>query len=174
MVFASATGTGQPLPSGLGTRVPIHVMAAGRAIALQLTTSQLDKVVPAEPYPGADSLLHLTESKSGLPEFMAEWHPPMAARPTNIPQNRAELTAAIARIRADGFARDHGELHPDVHCIAYPWAAYGAPSALSCVGTRDDIASRRRRIENCLRVAARPGAVAQDVIDAAATVFAAS
>jgi DNA-binding IclR family transcriptional regulator len=169
MVLASASGLGLQLPDGIGTRVPIHVMASGRAIALQLTPAELDKVVPAEPYPGVESLLGDMADSSAIPSFLAEWQPTAADQP-GLARTRTEFVEELKRIRADGFARDNGELHPNIHCIAVPWSASSAPMAIACIGSRDEITSRKTRIEICLRAAAAPGAVVQDVIDAAATV----
>jgi hypothetical protein len=80
-------------------------------------------------------------------------------------RTRGELDKAICDIRA----RDHGRVHPNIHCIARPWPAAGLPSAIACIGNRDEIATRRALIEACLTAATEPGATSQDVIRAAAS-----
>jgi DNA-binding IclR family transcriptional regulator len=84
-------------------------------------------------------------------------------------RTRGELDKAICDIRARGFSRDHGRVHPNIHCIARPWPAAGLPSAIACIGNRDEIATRRALIEACLTAATEPGATSQDVIRAAAS-----
>ena len=81
---------------------------------------------------------------------------------------RADLDAEIETIRKTGFARDHGELHPAIHCIASPWPTPELPASLACIGSREEIAAGRETIEACLRAATKPGAGAQDIFDVAA------
>ena len=52
MVLAAADANRPPPTGGISSRVPVHVMASGRAIASLLDADQLSKVLPSEPYPG--------------------------------------------------------------------------------------------------------------------------
>jgi DNA-binding IclR family transcriptional regulator len=167
MVLTSANANRPGPAGGIASRVPLHAMAAGRAIAALLDPAVLDRVLPAEPYPGLESVMDQLDAASSIPSMLAEFtSPPVGTRP--LPQNRAELNKIIARVHADGFARDEGEIHPGVCCIAIPWPAPGGlPSAIACIGSRDDVLSRTALIEACLRAAAQPGAGASDVIRAA-------
>jgi DNA-binding IclR family transcriptional regulator len=167
MVLASenADVAGPIVAAGLSSRIPVHMLADGQAIAAQLTPAQLDKLLPAEPYPGSESIApHLS---SAVTEFVASFAGAARAEPDLI-RTRGELDESICQIRGTGFARDHGRLHPNLHCVARPWPAAGLPSAFACVGIRDAIAARRSLIEACLTAATEPGATSQDVIRAAA------
>ncbi len=153
--------------SGALTRIPVYVMAAGRAIAAQLSPEQLDAVLPAEPYPGAEELLASLNQIAPTSAYLAGLHPdrdPGGA----LPRTRAELEAALEPIRDGEFARDHGGVHPSIHCIAAPWPTDTLPAAFACFGSREKIEAAAPLIESTLRAATRPGATAQDVIDAAA------
>jgi DNA-binding IclR family transcriptional regulator len=167
MVLASAGMAATDLPNGVASRVPVHVMAAGRAIAMQLTSQQLDAVLPAEPFPGAGQVIDSLAGSAQMRAFLdahGSTMPPVDA----VPRTRAELDAKLDGIRADGFARDHGELHPAVNCIAAPWPSVAVPASLACFATREMIEANGSLIEKCLLAAAKPGAGAQDVIRAAA------
>jgi DNA-binding IclR family transcriptional regulator len=167
MVLAAADAN-RPAPSaGISSRVPVHVMAAGRAIASLLDTDQLTKVLPSEPYPGVETVIDALDTRSTIPAMLARLEAP-GRRPPAPPRTRGELDAMIRRIQEDGFSRDEGEINPGVRCIAIPWPAAGLPSAIACIGSRDDIVNRTSLIETCLRCAVQPGATARDVIQAAA------
>jgi DNA-binding IclR family transcriptional regulator len=167
MVLAAA-GANRPAPAtGISSRVPVHVMAAGRAIASLLDSDQLTRVLPPEPYPGAETVIDALDAASTIPSMLADFQKPAASTPAT-PRTRRELDASLRRIRTDGFARDNGEIHPGVHCIAIPWTApSGLPSAITCIGSRDDVLARKAIVETCLRAATQPGAAAPDVIRAA-------
>jgi DNA-binding IclR family transcriptional regulator len=169
MVLAAAAGSGPPLAVGISSRVPLHVMAASRAIAIQLRAEQLAKLLPAEPYADADSIIDSLDVASTVPGFLASYQR-TGARDSGVPRTRAELDTELHRIRADGFARDHGEIHPSIHCIAAPWPVAGQPAAIACLGSREEITTRTNVIEDCLRAATQPGATTQDVITAAARI----
>jgi DNA-binding IclR family transcriptional regulator len=167
MVLAGADANRPAPASGIPSRVPVHVMAAGRAIASLLDTGELDRVLPPEPYPGAETVIGTLDAASAFPALISDFLEPAAGRPP-LPRTRPELEASLRRIRAEGFAHDVGEMHPGVRCIAIPWAAAsGLPAAIACVGKRDDMLSRGPLIETCLRAAIQPGAGAADVIRAA-------
>jgi DNA-binding IclR family transcriptional regulator len=172
MALASemAGETGPAVSVGVPSRVPMHVLADGHAIAAQLSPAQLDKLLPAEPYPGTEAISpRFTSAFAG---FVASFPGTTDAEPDLI-RTRAELDERIRQIRAHGFARDPGRLHPNIHCIARPWPTIGLPSAIACIGSRAEITARRALVEACLTTATEPGATSQDVIHAAARATAA-
>jgi DNA-binding IclR family transcriptional regulator len=167
MVLAAAGLAETDLPSGVASRVPVHVMAAGRAIAMQLTSEQLDAVLPDEPFPGAEQVIQSLAGSAQMRAFL-EGHGSTMPPVDSVPRTRVELHAKLDAIRADGFARDRGELHPAVNCIAAPWPSVAVPASLACFATREVIEANGSLIEKCLLAATKPGAGAQDVIRAAA------
>jgi DNA-binding IclR family transcriptional regulator len=166
MVLASemAGETGPAVSVGVPSRVPVHVLADGQAIAAQLSPAQLDRLLPAEPYPGIEGVPHFSSAFAG---FAASFPGATDTEPDLI-RTRTELDERIRHIRGDGFSRDHGRLHPNVHCIARPWPTTGLPSAIACIGSRAEITAHRDLIEACLTIATEAGATGQDVIRAAA------
>jgi DNA-binding IclR family transcriptional regulator len=158
---------GSELPGGFSSRVPVYVMAAGRAIAAGLPAERLEALLPAGEFPDAGQVLESLAGSAPLPDFLAGAGPGEQPGPS-IPRNRAELEAEIETIRETGFARDHGELHPAIHCIAAPWPTPELPASLACIGSREEIEANRGVIEASLRAAIRPGAGAQDIFDVAA------
>lgn len=168
LMLLTSFGTAGPTDlAGALSRVPVYVMAAGRAVAAQLPPDRLDAVLPAEPYPDADQLLNSLHEAPPLSRYLAGFggnRDPATA----LPSTRVELDADLEAIREGGFARDHGALHPSIHCIAAPWPTDTLPAAFACFGSRERIETDAELIESALRAAAKPGATAQDVIDAAA------
>jgi DNA-binding IclR family transcriptional regulator len=167
MVLASemVSGAGPAVTVGVPSRIPLYVLADGHAIGAQLSPAQLDKLLPAEPYPGRDAMS--PGFASAVADFMAQFPGPFHPEP-EIVRTRAEFDECLRRVRAEGFSRDHGRLHASISCVARPWPAAGLPSAIACVASRDEIAARRGLIEACLAAATEPGATSQDVIRAAA------
>jgi DNA-binding IclR family transcriptional regulator len=168
MMLASFGAAGAEGLASTLSRIPIYMLAGGRAVAAQLTAEQLDALLPDEPYPGPEQLLAALDEVAPASAYLAglrvEQDPGAA-----LPRTRAELEAELGTIRESGFARDHGALHPGIHCIAAPWPTDTVAAALTCFGSREKIEGERELIETVLRVAAGPGATAQDVIDAAAS-----
>lgn len=143
----------------------MHVLADGQAIAAQLSPAQLDKLLPAEPYPGTEAVSpHIASAFAG---FAASF-PGAAETEPDLIRTRGELDECIRDIRAHGFSRDNGRLHPNIHCVARPWPTTGLPSAIACIGSRAEITAHRALIEACLATATEAGATSQDVIRAAA------
>jgi DNA-binding IclR family transcriptional regulator len=169
MVLAAAgdAGTGAELPDGLPTRVPIHLLAAGRAIAAGLPDARLRAALPPEPFPDARESLAALASSEPIPAYLENFQGD-DGRGASLPLTMAALAKELDAIRAGGFARDDGIVHPAIHCIAVPWPLAAVPAALACFGTRAAIEERRELIEECLRTAVRPGALAADVIAAGA------
>jgi DNA-binding IclR family transcriptional regulator len=166
MLLASFGAAGAADLAGALPRVPVHVQATGRAIAAQLSAERLDAVLPAEPYPDTDQLIGGLRDMAPLSTYLAGFH--VDRETTPLPRTRAELEAAIEPIRAGDLSRDHGGVHPNIHCIAAPWPTDTVPASLACFGGREKIEAEAKLIESTLRAAARPGATAQDVLDAAA------
>jgi DNA-binding IclR family transcriptional regulator len=170
MILASSGDSGTAsLPDGLLSRVPVHLLAAGRAIAVQLEPAQLEAVLPPEPYPDIEELLGSHGNSTALAAYLASFQPPQGP-PDGLSRTRAELDVELASIRATGLARDRGGVHPAIHCIAVPWPAGILPASLNCLGSREAIEGGAGLIERVLRAGARAGAGAEDVVAAAAGV----
>ena len=169
MMIAAApvNGPASAFPAGVLSRVPVHLMADGRAIAAQLDDHVLSSVLPPEPYPTSEQLMTSGSVGPALQGFVASLPGP-SAQAVPGPLTRADMDAQIAQIRSEGFSRDTGQVHRGTYCIARPWPAAGIPSAIACVGGRDEILQRRVMVEACLAASTDPGATAQDVIRAAA------
>lgn len=167
MILTTSNAAGSELPEGFSSRIPIYVMAAGRAIAAELPAARLDAILPTGKFPDAARVLEALAGSAPLPDFLAGAGPDDDTG-TAVPQTRKALEAEIARIRETGFARDQGELHPAIHCIAAPWPTPELPASLACIGSREEIATNKDSIEACLRAATQPGAGAQDIFDVAA------
>jgi DNA-binding IclR family transcriptional regulator len=142
-------------------------MAAGRAIAAAVPEETLDAILPSGEFPDAAKVLAALAGSAPIPDFLASAGPRDQPQ-GSIPRSRSDLEVEIASIRETGFARDHGELHPAIHCIAAPWPTPELPASLACVGSREEIETNRETIEECLRAATKPGAGPQDVFDIAA------
>jgi DNA-binding IclR family transcriptional regulator len=165
MVLTSFGADG--VESQLGTigRVPLYALAAGRAVAVQLSAAQLDDALPPEPYPAAAELLAALSRSDPVPAYLEGL--PTVDPGRALPRNREELTRELEAARKSGFARDQGELHPAIHCIAVPWPTAGLPASFACFGTRTELEKSRHLVERCLTAAARPGAEPRDVVAAA-------
>jgi DNA-binding IclR family transcriptional regulator len=165
MVLTSFEIDGSGSSSAMIGRVPLYVLAAGRAVAAQLPAAKLDDLLPADPYLGAAEVLGSIGSAEPVPAYLAGLPP--AEDGAALPRNRAELDRELEEVRGTGFSRDHGELHPAIHCIAVPWPTAGLPAAFACFGTRTEIEGKKPLAERCLLAAARPGAEPTDVAAAA-------
>jgi DNA-binding IclR family transcriptional regulator len=169
VLFASAGGRGGDARfSGMEAPSPLHIIAAGRAIAAQLTSAELDAHLPPEPFPdGAGFMKSMGESSAAplFTQFLAEGDSPV---PKNVPTTRDELDRQLDLIRQLGAAFDRGELHPALACIAVPWPHLSIPAALACLGTPAQIAANEPLALRCLTTAIGPVATPQDVIAAAA------
>ena len=164
MLLTSFGTAGATDLAGALSRVPVYVTAAGRTVAAQLPAERLDAILPADPYPGTEELLATLHQVAPLSTYLAGFH---ADRdPTAVlPRTRAELEAQLDQIRTDGFAYDHGAIHPSIHCIAAPWPTGTLPAAFACFGSREKIEADAELIKATLRAATKPGATAQDVIE---------
>lgn len=94
----------------VGTNVPIHAAAIGKAVAANLDPEQLARLLPPEPYPALG------------PGGVKTW-----------PQLRADLET----VRADGYAVDREEVSEGVACVAAPILSSGrVVGAISLSGPR--------------------------------------
>jgi DNA-binding IclR family transcriptional regulator len=71
MVLTSFGVDGLGSNSGMVGRLPLHVLAAGRAVAAQLPAEQLDAILPADPYPGAAEVFAALAAAEPLPAHLA-------------------------------------------------------------------------------------------------------
>jgi DNA-binding IclR family transcriptional regulator len=168
MILASF-GNGAPdaMPDGLLSRTPVHLLAAGRAIAAQLPPERLAALLPPAPFPGPEGVLASLEGSDALPSFLADFTAGDAPA-ASLPTTAAELEAELEDVRAGGFARDRGAIHPSVRCIAIPWPTGVLPASLACSGPPEAVEGASGLIEACLTAAAKPGARGLDVAAAAA------
>jgi DNA-binding IclR family transcriptional regulator len=169
VLFASAGGRGGDVRfSGLDVPSPLHAIAAGRAIAAQLSSSDLDAVLPPEPFAdGSDFIQSMGESSAAplFTQFLTEGGSPV---PKNVATTRDALDRQLDRVRQVGAAFDHGDLHPAMACIAVPWPHLSIPAALACLGTPAEIAANEPLALQCLSTATRPAATPREVVAAAA------
>lgn len=159
VLLASAGGRGGDIRfSGLDVPGPIHAIAAGKAIAAQLTPAELDAVLPPEPFPdGSDFIESMGESSAAplFTQFLAEGDFPV---PKDVATTRHELDRQLDQVRQVGAAFDRGDLHPALACIAVPWPHLSMPAALACLGTPAEIAANEPLALRCLTAAIRPAA----------------
>jgi DNA-binding IclR family transcriptional regulator len=168
VLLASAGGRGGDIQfSGMDVPGPMHAIAAGKAIAAQLTSAELDAVLPPEPFPdGSDFVESMGESSAAplFTQFLAEADVPV---PKNVATTRQELDRQLDQVRQVGAAFDRGDLHPALACIAVPWPHLSIPAALACLGTPAEIAANEPLALRCLTTAIRQAATPQEVIAAA-------
>jgi DNA-binding IclR family transcriptional regulator len=164
VVLASAGGRGVDAQAGLGSEVPLYVTAAGKAIAAQLESGELDRRLPPEPFPDPTAAIRglsgyppVAESVLGSPEAPLE-------SSLDLATDRAQLERQLRAVREEGFARDNGELHPQVGCLAIAWPQPGLPAALAAMGPRSEIDGGENVVRTALRTAATVGAEPDDVV----------
>jgi DNA-binding IclR family transcriptional regulator len=169
VVLASAGGRGVDAQAGLGSEVPLYVTAAGKTIAAQLEPSDLDRRLPHEPFPDPTPEIRsltgyppVADSVLGNPEEPLEPSPGLAT-------DRAQLERQLRELRQEGFARDNGELHPQVGCLAIAWPQPGLPAALAAMGPRSEIDSGETLVRTALRTAATVGAEPDDIVASVAS-----
>jgi DNA-binding IclR family transcriptional regulator len=164
VVLASAGGRGVNAQAGLGSEVPLYVTAAGKTIAAQLEPGDLARRLPAEPFPDPTPQIRsltgyppVADSVLGNPEESLEPSAELAA-------DRAQLERQLRELRQEGFARDNGELHPQVGCLAIAWPQPGLPAALAAMGPRSEVDGGETLIRTALRTAAAVGAEPDDIV----------
>jgi DNA-binding IclR family transcriptional regulator len=88
-----------------------------------------------------------------------------------VATRRNQLDAQLDEVRRDGLARDDGELHPQMGCIAVPWPQPGLPGALACMGSPSEVSAAEAVITTALSTAAADGSQPQDVVASIARVL---
>lgn len=170
-VVAAAGGSSNPLMSvGVGMSTSLVATAAGQAIATQIARDRLERLLPAEPFPNP-----LTEllSNPGYVAFASGRFAragAVAQAPLSVPRDRAEFAARLALVCERGYAIDHGDLHPEIGCIAVPWISGADGAALTCMGPPSEIAAAEGLALRVLNAAVAPGATREDIVAAAARV----
>ena len=163
----SAAGGSSPLTSvGVGMSSSLVATAAGQVIATQLEPAALERLLPAEPFP--NPLVELLANPGYLVFASSRFIRANAiADPLlSVPQDREQLELQLELVREQGFAIDHGNLHPEIGCIAVPWLG---SAALACMGSPAEITASEGLALTVLRAAAAPAATRENVVAAAAS-----
>lgn len=171
VVIAAANGRGPSTPIGLGSDIPLFATAAGKIIAAQLDPAELDRRLPAEPYPDPGPELAQRAGYPPIAGALKMASEPELAASAAVARDREELERQLQAVREQGLARDEGEFHPQMGCIALPWPQPGVPAALACMGSPADLATMSTLVEAALGAAAATGAGPQDVVARAAAVL---
>ncbi len=156
-----------PLPSALSIRLPIWATAVGRAIAISLDEDELATLLPAEPFPAPESILPdlMPLPPSDLvPGRLPGWRDATSERVTTS----AQFSQILRDVRADGVARERGEVFPQTGCIAAPWTAAPIAASIGVIGFAADVVDNATLAEAVLRAAVAPSADRTQVIAAAA------
>jgi IclR family transcriptional regulator, acetate operon repressor len=163
-VLAAAGGRGPSTPVGLGTSVPLFATAAGRIVATQLPSAELDRRLPPEPYPDPGPELASLVGFPSLAGALLEQPGDTLAGDSTIATDRGQLDAQLEQIRAAGVAIDSGELHPEMGCMAMPWPRAGIPAAIACMGSPADIVAADTLVRAALAAAISPRATPEEVL----------
>ena len=165
----AAAGGGMPMSSvGVGMATSLVGTAAGQVIAAQLERQRLERLLPPEPYP--DPLAELL-TNPGYVAFASGRFAPVKVsenRRSPVPSTREQLDEVLAEVGRNGMAVDHGELHPQIACVAVPWPASGDVAALACMGSPAEITESAALARSVLDTAAAPGATREDIVSSAA------
>lgn len=158
------------LPTPLALPLPIWGTASGRALSTVLDDSELDRILPTEPFPDPMSMIDARPSfLDTLPAGSDELE---GWRDTGRPvTTRAEFTRLVAEVRASGVSRERGEVHPLLGCIAVPWAGAPLPASVSVIGPVRDVVASAPLIAAVLTTAVTPGADLAKVVGAAASLL---
>jgi DNA-binding IclR family transcriptional regulator len=172
LVLAAAGGRGPSTAVGLGSEVPLFATAAGKTIAAQLEPEDLTRRLPPEPYPDpSDDLAKLAGYGPIAGAVLSAPEEPLATT-CAVATERPRLDAQLEEVRHSGLARDDGELHPQMGCIAVPWPQRGLPAALACMGSPADVSAAETVIATALSTAAAAGSQPEDVVAGIARVLA--
>ena len=169
-VVLLASANGREEQQLVGEMVPgvLTMTAAGRAIAAQLATAQLDSLLTDEPYPDGSDFLESTRGYVATPFITRLLDVPAPVETRGVPTTRGQLDDELEQIRRVGTSFDPGDLNPNMACIAMPWPHPSMPAALACLGTPPDIAAAEALVIRCLAAATLPAATSRDVVAAAA------
>jgi DNA-binding IclR family transcriptional regulator len=171
VVLAAAGGRGPSTPVGLGSGVPLFATAAGMTIAAQLESADLARRLPPEPFPDpSPELAELAGYPPIASAILAAQDEPFDTS-SSVAKDARELDRQLDEVRRSGIARDTGELHPQMGCMAVPWPQPGLPAALACMGSPADIAAAEQVLQAALTSATAIGARPQDVVASVAEVI---
>jgi DNA-binding IclR family transcriptional regulator len=168
-VLAAAGGSNALTSVGVGMSTSLVATAAGQVIATQLEPAKLERLLPAEPFP--DPLAELLANPGYIAFASGRFARGSAVfdTPLAVPRNREEFDTRLELVREQGFAIDHGDLHPEISCIAVPWLGGADGAALTCMGLPAEIAASEGLALSVLRAAVSPGSTREDVVAAAAS-----
>lgn len=167
VLLATAAGLSPAGLPGLGSKAPLYATAAGQAIAVQLGSEHLTRLLPPEPFPPAAEIRRAMLHTAAWVLF-ADPNGQPSTPTSGLPTKRSELELALAQVSADGRAVDEGALEPSIHCIAVPWPNHALPAALACIGPPATVAAASELVTRLLGVAVQPGADAQTILRTAA------
>lgn len=165
----AAAGAVNPLGAvGVGMSTSLFGTAAGQVILGQLDEAALERVLPPEPFP--NPLVELLRNPGYVAFASGRFATTRVAAdvPPAVPRSLAELATRLELVRAQGFAIDHGDLHPAIGCLAVPWPGAGDAAALTCMGTPAEIVASAGLARTVLEAAAAPAATREHVVAAAA------
>ncbi|HEX3617989.1 MAG TPA: MarR family transcriptional regulator [Solirubrobacteraceae bacterium] len=169
-VVAAAGGSGNPLMSvGVGMSTSLVATAAGQVIATHIDPAKLERLLPAEPFPNALAELLANPGYVAFASGRFARSSVVAELPLAVPRDRPEFDARLALVREQGYAIDHGDLHPEIGCIAVPWLGGADGAALTCMGLPSEIAAAEKLALRVLNAAVAPAATREDVVAAAAS-----
>ena len=155
----AAAGSGPTHPSvGVKMSTSLVATAAGQAITAQLEPATLDRVLPKEPFP--DPVAELTANPGYLAFASGRFASAeaLAGSTPSVPGDREQLHRRLEQVRADGFAIDAGNLHPQIGCIAVAWPGTSVTASLTCMGTPAEITASAEQTRMVLAAAAKPTA----------------
>lgn len=168
VIIVASAGAGYGVPVGLGTSAPLFATAAGIVIAAQLSEAELDRLLPPDPFPDAIADMLRNPGFAAFASAAFSQDQRRAAHPEAIPANRHELNELLSRVRTTGVGYDHGDLHPELGCIAVAWQRPGINASLTCMASPAEIEQQETLALAALRAAAGPGATRENVVAAAA------
>jgi DNA-binding IclR family transcriptional regulator len=171
LVLAAAGGRGPSTAVGLGSEVPLFATAAGKTVAAQLAADDLGRRLPPEPFPDpAEELAKLAGYPPIAGAVLRAPEEPLATTGA-VATGRGQLDTQLEEVRRSGLARDDGELHPQMGCIAVPWPQPGLPGALACMGSPSEVSAAETVIKTALGTAAVDGSQPDDVVASIARVL---
>ncbi len=126
-------------------------------------------MLPAEPFPGVEQLLASLNEAAPAAAYLAGFH----AGPIPAPRCRAPAPSWRPSWRRSAAAASPvttAGSTPASTASPPPGRPTRIPAAFACFGSRERIEADAALIEATLRAATKPGATAQDVLDAASAV----
>jgi DNA-binding IclR family transcriptional regulator len=168
-VLAAAGGSSQLMSVGVGMSTSLVATAAGQVIATQIDPDRLERLLPAEPFPNALTDLLSNPGYLGFATGRFARSSAAAELPLSVPRDRAELDQRLALVAEQGYAIDHGDLHPAIGCVAVPWPGGTDGASLTCMGLPSEIATAEELALRVLAAAVAPGATREDIVAAAAS-----